>query len=82
MWILGKLKKKEPLEDFRTVYIRYNKIALTINSCQNMEQLLACERMVSNFELWCVKSNVPTEAYSILIKFLEEKIDNKVIRLT
>lgn len=82
MWTLGKSKKQEHSDDFRTVYVRYNKIALTINSCKNMEQLLTCERMVSNFELWCVKSNVPTEAYSILIKFLEEKIDNKVIRLT
>ena len=82
MWILGKSKKQEPLEDFRTVYVRYNKIAITINSCVNMEQLLSCERMIGNFEMWCIKSDVPIETYSILVKFLEEKIDNKIIRLT
>jgi hypothetical protein len=82
MWILGKSKKQEHLDDFRTVYVRYNKIALTINSCTNIEQLLACERMIGNFEIWCIKSNVPIESYSILVKFLEEKIDNKIIRLT
>lgn len=81
MWTLGKSKKQEPLEDFRTVYVRYNKIALTINSCVNMEQLLTCERMIGNFERWCIKSDVPIDTYSILVKFLEEKIDNKIIRL-
>lgn len=55
---------------------------MTINSCINMEQLLTCERMIGNFERWCIKSDVPIDTYSILVRFLEEKIDNKIIRLT
>jgi len=75
MLIREKLKTPEHLEDFKKVYARYKKIQSVINSCTTPDQINSCERMVSNFRKWCIKSNVKHNTYDLLVKFLYDNIE-------
>ena len=82
MWTRGKSKKQEPLVDSRGVYAKYNRITLIINSCTTHAQLDSCKRIIENFRAWCVESKFNPKVYISLVKFLEEKIENKALRIT
>jgi hypothetical protein len=81
MWTHGKSPKPEPLVDFRGVYAKYNRIVLIINSCMTHSQLNSCKNIVKNFKMWCIESKVNPRMYISLVKFLEEKIENKSYRI-
>lgn len=82
MWTRGKSKRQDPLVDIKGVYAKYNKIVLIINSCQTYKQLESCKQLVNNFQTWCFETKINPNVYVSLVVFLNEKIENKNIRLS
>lgn len=82
MWTRGKSKTQDHLVEFEGVYAKYNKIILIINSCTTRSQLESNKQIVKNFQTWCVNFKVNPKIYFTLIKFLNEKIENKFSRIS
>jgi hypothetical protein len=74
----AKLKKPEPSVEFRRAYIKYSKILLVINSCLTGDHIIACGRMINNFEAWCIKYKVSTNSRLMLMSSLEKVLNIKI----
>lgn len=77
MWIRDNSKTKERLEEYKKIYIQYNKILATIRSSININHINCCIRVVDNFEDYCLKSNLQQNTRIVLVRNLKEYIKLK-----
>jgi hypothetical protein len=73
-----KLKTKEPLVEFKEIYAIYSRILLVIKSCVHTEQAEVCDKMIENFETWCLKFKINNSTRVVMKKHLEEVLKSRV----
>jgi hypothetical protein len=76
----GKSKKREHSEERNRTYQHYNKILLIISSCKTADQFKVVNRIISNFETYCIKKGVSYDTYSMLASYLKECLEYKARR--